>query len=92
MQTDSLNMSFLEEIESYLNRSGKTPAELGREAGVAADFIAEVRKGRSPRLDTADRVRTHIRREMAALDAADRARADFDAARTNCQSGIAANG
>lgn len=58
---------FLAEVEAFLRRSGCKPAELGRQAVGDPAFVLNLRRGRSPKLATADRVLAYIRAEEARL-------------------------
>jgi len=58
---------FLAEVEAFLRRSGCKPAELGRQAVGDPAFVLNLRRGRSPKLATADRVVAYIRAEEARL-------------------------
>lgn len=53
---------FVERVEAFLARSGMRPTDFGREALGDPSFITHLRRGRSPSLDTADRVTAFIDR------------------------------
>lgn len=53
---------FVERVEAFLARSGMRPTDFGREALGDPSFITHLRRGRSPSLDTADRVTAFIAR------------------------------
>jgi hypothetical protein len=58
-------MHLLRRVETYLRRSGMTPARFGREAVRDPRFVFDLRKGREPG--------THIVRRVAAyLEASER--------------------
>jgi hypothetical protein len=57
---------FVERVEAFLARSGMRPTDFGREALGDPGFITHLRRGRSPSLDTADRVTAFIDRLEAA--------------------------
>ena len=53
---------FVERVEAFLVQSGMRPTDFGREALGDPSFITHLRRGRSPSLDTADRVTAFIER------------------------------
>jgi hypothetical protein len=53
---------FVERIEAFLAKSGMRPTDFGREALGDPSFVTHLRRGRSPTLDTADRVNAFIDR------------------------------
>lgn len=53
---------FVERVEAFLARSGMRPTDFGRESLGDPSFITHLRRGRSPSLDTADRVNAFIER------------------------------
>jgi hypothetical protein len=48
--------SFRRRIEDYLDASGMTASDFGRFAVGDTGFVLELRRGRSPRLSTVDKV------------------------------------
>ena len=59
--TKSMHDSFLAEVEAFLSRTGMSATRLGAIAVGDTRFVHHVRRGRSPRLATADRVREFMR-------------------------------
>jgi len=53
---------FLAAIEGYLRRTGTKPTEFGRQALGDPSLVLNLRRGRSPRLKTVERVIDFIRR------------------------------
>ena len=51
---------FRDAVEDWLKRTGMAPARLGAEALGDPSFVLRLRRGRVPRLDTADRVLAFI--------------------------------
>ncbi|GGC63795.1 hypothetical protein GCM10011504_47510 [Siccirubricoccus deserti] len=58
----TLSEQFLAEVEAFLAASRMKPTDFGREAVGDPSFITHLRRGRSPSLATADKVRVFIRR------------------------------
>jgi hypothetical protein len=58
----TLREQFVERVEAFLVRSGMRPTDFGRESLGDPSFITHLRRGRSPSLDTADRVNAFIDR------------------------------
>ena len=56
-----LHETFEAEVEAFLVRHGMAASRLGALAVGDTRFVANLRRGRSPRLATADRVRELIR-------------------------------
>lgn len=52
---------FLSEVEEFLALAGISPSRFGREAIGDPNFVLDLRGGRAPGLNTADRVRAYIR-------------------------------
>jgi hypothetical protein len=48
--------SFRRHVEDYLRRSGMNASDLGRFAIGDTGFVLELRRGRSPRLRTVDKI------------------------------------
>jgi len=55
----------LTEIERYLHQHGLDPTTFGLRAMHDGNFIPRLRGGRTPRLQTIDRVRDFMRRKKA---------------------------
>ena len=53
---ESLTKQFERQVAAFLRRSRLTPTELGARAVGDRKFLGDMRRGRSPRLATADRV------------------------------------
>lgn len=53
---------FTAEVEAFLATSRMKPSDFGREAIGDPSFVTHLRRGRSPSLATADRVRAFISR------------------------------
>ncbi|MBF0268874.1 MAG: hypothetical protein HQL44_09795 [Alphaproteobacteria bacterium] len=47
---------FRQRVETFLEATGFKPSEFGRQSIGDASFVLNLRRGRCPRLDTADRV------------------------------------
>lgn len=56
MMTDQ----FRDHVEAFLAATGFKPTEFGRQAVGDPSFVLNLRRGRSPRLATADKVMTFI--------------------------------
>jgi predicted transcriptional regulator len=52
----SIGDSFRRRVEDYIDSSGMTASDFGRLAVGDTGFVLELRRGRSPRLSTVDRV------------------------------------
>lgn len=65
----TLAKTLLEEIEVFLNRSSLTPTKFGLAAINDGHLVANLRRGQSITLRTADRVRTYMRHEQASAGA-----------------------
>ena len=61
----TISEQFLSRVETFLAKSGAKPSEFGRQTIGDTSFIANLRRGRSPTLATADRVLAHIERMEA---------------------------
>ena len=57
--------TFLTEIEAFLARTKMPPTSFGTQAVKDPNFVRDLRGGRSPSLETADRVRDFIRSQEA---------------------------
>ena len=57
----TLSQQFRDEVEAFLERTGTKPTEFGRQATGDPSLVLNLRRGRSPRLTTADRVLAYIR-------------------------------
>lgn len=57
---------FLDEIEGFLAKTGKSATAFGREALYDPTFVFELRRGRSVSLAIADRVRQYMHKVEAA--------------------------
>ncbi len=53
---ENLTNEFERRVEAFLRRSRLSPSEFGERAVGDRKFVGDVRRGRSPRLATADRV------------------------------------
>lgn len=53
--------TLLKEIDAFLDRYGMAAAKFGEEAVSDPAFVLRLRAGRSPRIDTVDRVRQFMR-------------------------------
>lgn len=58
----TLREQFVDRVEAFLAKSGMHPTDFGRESMGDPRFITHLRRGRSPSLDTADRVNAFIER------------------------------
>ena len=58
---ETLAHQFLQVIETYLRRTGTKPTEFGRMAAGDPSLVLNLRRGRSPRSCTVDRVLSYIR-------------------------------
>lgn len=63
----TLREHFLSRVEAFLTSSRMKVAEFGRESVGDPNFVANLRRGRSPTLGTADKVLSYI--EKLELDA-----------------------
>jgi hypothetical protein len=52
----SIQQTFLNEIEAFLERSGMTPSAFGKGAVQDPNFVGDLRAGRSPSLGLVERV------------------------------------
>lgn len=52
--------AFLSDVESFLASSGMPPARFGKDAIGDPNFVRNLRNGRSPSLNTSDRVRSFM--------------------------------
>lgn len=50
----------LQEIEAFLVRTGMTQTSFGRDSIRDPAIVADIRKGKNPRLDTADKLRAFM--------------------------------
>ena len=57
---NDLAAQFRDTVEDWLKRTGTPPARLGQQALGDPSFVLRLRRGRVPRLDTADKVLTFI--------------------------------
>ena len=57
----TLTEQFLATVEAYLRHTGTKPTEFGREAVGDPSLVLGLRRGRSPRLATVDRVLAFMR-------------------------------
>jgi hypothetical protein len=53
-------VNLLREVEKFLNRSQTPPTRFGRQAVGDPRFVFDLRKGREPRPQTVERVRTFL--------------------------------
>lgn len=53
---------FLNQIEVFLKKTGMTATAFGFNAVNDPNFVGDLRRGRRPSLDTADRVKAYMRR------------------------------
>jgi homoserine dehydrogenase len=60
-------MTFRETVEAFLRETGRTPTAFGREVLGDPTFVFELRRGRNPRIDTAERVKGFIDHELRRL-------------------------
>ena len=60
MRMDTLAEQFEREMAEFLERTRLTPSEFGERAVGDGKFVGDVRRGRSPRLVTVDRVRAYM--------------------------------
>ena len=58
----TLLREFLSRVEAFLTTSGAKPSEFGRQTVGDPSFVANLRRGRSPTLGTADKVLAYIER------------------------------
>jgi len=56
----TLSEQFLSRVEAFLTSSRMKTAEFGRESIGDPNFVANLRRGRSPTLGTADKVLSYI--------------------------------
>lgn len=56
----TIREQFLARVEAFLAASGIKPSELGRQSIGDPTFVVSLRRGRSPRLATADKVLAFI--------------------------------
>ena len=61
----TLSQQFRDEVEGFLERTGTKPTEFGRLAAGDPSFVLSLRRGRSPTLNTVDKVLGFIRRSDA---------------------------
>jgi hypothetical protein len=52
----SISVEFLARVEAHLAATGTKPSEFGRAAVGDSSFVLHLRRGRSPKLATVDRV------------------------------------
>ena len=57
---ETLTQQFELEVAAFLERTRLTPSEFGERAVGDGKFVGDVRRGRSPRLVTVDRVRAFM--------------------------------
>lgn len=62
----TLSEQFRDAVEEFLARTGTKPTEFGRLAAGDPSFVLSLRRGRSPKLATVDRVLAFIRESDAA--------------------------
>ena len=58
----TISEQFLSRVEAFLTTSGAKPSEFGRQTVGDPSFVANLRRGRSPTLGTADKVLAYIER------------------------------
>lgn len=56
----TISEQFLARVEGFLDATGFKPSEFGRQAVGDPNFVLNLRRGRSPKLATADRVLAFI--------------------------------
>jgi len=58
-------VSFLERVESFIARHGMSPSAFGMAAVNDSGFFFDLQRGRSPRLNTCERIDAWMREEDA---------------------------
>lgn len=62
----------IERIDTFLKRHGMAESRLGRDAVGEAQIISDIRKGRSPRLSTLEKLANFMAERDGALDREER--------------------
>jgi hypothetical protein len=60
--------ALLREIDSFLDGTGMLPTQLGRAAVNDGNFVARLRRGRTPKLHTIDAIRGYMLKKLKETD------------------------
>jgi hypothetical protein len=58
-----MSNSLIQDVETFLSRSGMNPSDLGREAMNDPNFVFDLRAGRDVRMSTAEKLRLFMKQK-----------------------------